>query len=70
MKQNERREEKKSRAHLLRWIIALNARPSFHDEVKSLTRTPGYLAVVRWAHRNRASRAVSDSSCPTMMSDI
>ena len=51
-------------------MMALKARPSFHEDVKSLTRTPGYLAVVRWAHRSKASRAVRDSSCPTIMSEI
>ena len=65
-----REKEKQRVTYLLRWMMALKARPSFHELVKSLTRTPGYLAVVRCAHRRRASRAVSDSSCPTMISDI
>lgn len=47
------------RSGLLRWMIALNARPSLQDDVKSLTLTPGYLAVDLRAHRSRASRAVT-----------
>jgi hypothetical protein len=56
--------------YLLRWIIALNAKPSRHELVKSVTRTPGYLAVVRLAHLNNASRADTLGSWPTTISDI
>lgn len=56
--------------YLLRWIIALNAKPSRHELVKSVTRTPGYLAVERLAHLNNASRADTLGSWPTTISDI
>lgn len=58
------------RSGRLRWMRALNASPSLQDDVKSLTLTPGYLAVDRRAHLSRASRAVTLGSCPTTMSDI
>lgn len=51
-------------------MIALNAIPSRQDEVKSLTRTPGYLAVERLAHRNSTSFADTFGSCPTTISEI
>jgi len=51
-------------------MMALNAMPSRHELVKSVTRTPGYLAVERLAHLNNASRADTLGSCPTTMSDI
>jgi hypothetical protein len=50
-------------------MIALKARPSLHDDVKSLTLTLGYLVVVFCAHRSNASLAET-SSCPTTMSEI
>lgn len=52
------------------WRRALKARPSLQEQVKSVTRTPGYRAVVRRAHLRRASRAVTFGSWPTTMSDI
>uniref|UniRef100_A0A182TZC3 Uncharacterized protein n=1 Tax=Anopheles melas TaxID=34690 RepID=A0A182TZC3_9DIPT len=58
------------RSGRFRWISAENAKPSRHELVKSFTRTPGYLAVERRAHRSSASRAVRLSSCPTTMSEI
>ena len=51
------------------WMMALKARPSLHDLVKSLTWTLGYRCVVFWAHRKRASLAET-SSCPTTISEI
>jgi len=48
----------------------LNAKPSRHELVKSVTWTPGYLAVVRLAHLNKASRADIFGSWPTTISDI
>jgi len=56
--------------HLLRWMMALKASPSFQELVKSVTRTPGYFAVDLWTQRSRAFRAVILSSWPTIMSDI
>ena len=55
--------------HLFLWMMALKARPSRHDWVKSWTLTPGYLWVVFWAHRRSASFA-DRSSWPTTMSEI
>ena len=54
---------------LFLWMMALKARPSLHDWVKSWTWTPGYLWVVFWAHRSSASLALR-SSWPTTMSEI
>lgn len=51
-------------------MSALKARPSLQDDVKSVTLTPGYLAVERRAQLSRASRAVTLGSWPTTMSDI
>ena len=51
-------------------MMALNARPSFHELVKSDTRTPGYLAVDRRAHLSKASLAETLVSSPTTISDI
>jgi len=65
-----RTERHSIRSGLLRWIIALNAKPSRHELVKSVTWTPGYLAVVRLAHLNNASRADTFGSWPTTISDI
>lgn len=59
-----------SRSGRLRWIMAENAKPSRHDPLKSLTRTFGYLAVERLAHRKSASRADKLSSWPTTISEI
>ena len=58
-----------TRSGRFRWIMALKARPSLQDRVKSSTLTPGYRWVVFWAHRNNASLAET-SSCPTTMSEI
>ena len=55
--------------HLFLWMMALKARPSRHDCVKSWTLTPGYFWVVFWAHRSSASFAVR-SSCPIVISEI
>ena len=54
---------------LFLWMMALKARPSLHDWVKSWTWTPGYLWVVFWAHLSSASLAVR-SSWPTTISEI
>lgn len=54
------------RSGLLRWMSALKAMPSLQEEVKSLTLTPGYLAVDLLAHLSSASRAVTLVSWPTM----
>ena len=51
-------------------MSALKASPSRHEDVKSDTLTPGYLAVERLAQLRRASRAVTFGSWPTTMSDI
>ena len=47
--------------YLFLWMIALKARPSLQDWVKSLTSTPGYLWVVFCAHRSSASFADKSS---------
>ncbi|PSN48664.1 hypothetical protein C0J52_04767 [Blattella germanica] len=59
-----------TKPHLFLWIIALKAKPSRHEAVKSVTLTPGYLAVERLAHLNNASRADTFGSWPTTMSEI
>lgn len=59
-----------TRSGRFRWRRALKARPSLQEQVKSVTRTPGYRAVDRRAHLRRASRAVTFGSWPTTMSDI
>jgi len=51
-------------------MIALNAIPSRQEDVKSVTRTPGYFDVDFRAHFNKASRADTFGSSPTTMSDI
>jgi len=51
-------------------MIALNAIPSRQEDVKSVTRTPGYFDVDFRAHFNKASRADTLGSSPTTMSDI
>lgn len=55
-----------SKSGRLRCTSAENAKPSRQDDVKSLTRTPGYRAVDRRAQRNSASRAETLSSLLTM----
>ena len=50
-------------------MMALKARPSLQDWVKSWTATPGYLWVVFWAHLNKASLALK-SSWRTTISEI
>lgn len=59
-----------SKSGRLRCKSAENAKPSRHDDVKSLTRTPGYRAVERRAQRKSASRADTLSSLPTIISEI
>ena len=66
----DRTDRQSTRSGRFLWMRALKARPSRQLLVKSATRTPGYLAVLRRAHRRRASRAETFSSCPTTMSPI
>lgn len=56
--------------YLFLCMMALNAIPSRHEDVKSVTRTPGYFDVDFRAHFNNASRADTFGSSPTTMSDI
>lgn len=51
-------------------MSALKASPSRQEDVKSVTRTPGYFAVERLAQLRSASLAVTFGSWPTTMSDI
>lgn len=51
-------------------MMATIARPSRQEVVKLFTLTPGYLCVVRLAHRSSASFAVTFSPWPITMSEI